>query len=306
MLVWVVGSGGMLGAALTRAARREKAVVFETSRVPWDDTDAAIATLQRDAVRFHDEAGDAPWAVVWAAGSSIVSSSPGDTRAELLSLESVLDALTATPPPGPGVFFLTSSAGGVFAGSTGSPFGEATEPVPISPYGQLKLDQEHSATERLAGRLPLVIGRFSNLYGPDFNAAKGQGLIQQLCVAALRRRPLNLYVSMDTVRDYLYIDDAALLAWTAIDEALQRQPEEPATYIFASGQPTTIAQVIATVENVAHRRVPLALGTHPSARHQVIDLRLVPSTAALGGQTAPTPLPSGIKRVIDALAGRVA
>ena len=44
--------------------------------------------------------------------------------------------------------------------------------------------------------------------------------------------------------------------------------------VLASGQATTVAEVIATVQNVAHRRVPLALGTDPSARHQATDLRL--------------------------------
>ncbi len=105
---------------------------------------------------------------------------------------------------------------------------------------------------------------------------------------------------MDTVRDYLFVDDAARLVWECTLTAVHDQPSEPRVVIIASGQPTTVAEVIATVQNVAHRRVPLALGTHPSARHQATDLRLVP-TATVAGLT---PLPNGIKRVLDATVGR--
>jgi UDP-glucose 4-epimerase len=305
MIAWVIGRGGMLGSAVAERLAGSGARVHDASPVPWTDVEAARATLEADAARFQQEAGDGPWSVVWTAGSSVVSSATDATSSELATLEGLLHSLLRHRPPGPGAFFLTSSAGGVYAGSADPPFGADTDPVPISPYGTLKLDQERLATRLLEGSVPLVIGRFSNLYGPRSNSAKGQGLIPQLCLATVRRAPLNLYVSMDTVRDYLYVDDAAAMTRSAVLAAARDQPTRPRIAVLASGQPTTVAQVISTVQNVAHRRVPLALGTHPSAQHQAVDLRLAPSPGLLGDEDSLTPLPNGVKRVFDAIVGRV-
>jgi UDP-glucose 4-epimerase len=300
MLAWVLGAGGMLGSALTSLAPRS-VELFAGTVVPWHDEAAAGTSLAADAARFADEAGGQDWAIVWAAGSSIVASTPDQTDAELRILERLLIAIDLLRPTGRGVFFLTSSAGGVYAGSDLPPFDERTVPHPISPYGVLKLRQEELVGEVLGRRVAVVIARFSNLYGTLRNPGKGQGLIQQLCMASVRRAPLNLYVSMDTVRDYLYVDDAAWMAWHAIDEAIAQQPIEPRVVIVASGQPTTVAQVVATIQNVAHRRVPIALGTDPSARHQVVDLRLVPTRSLVDATPSLTTLPGGIKKVFDAI-----
>lgn len=302
-LAWVVGSGGMLGSAFVARARLEDADLFAASPVRWDDG-SAPTTLAQDARAFAEQAGDRSWVVIWAAGSAFVASSSADTRPELESLDALLTALLENRPAGPGVVFLTSSAGGVYAGSTNPPFDAATVPAPNSPYGRLKLQQEEQATEQLSGRVPLVIGRFSNLYGPGQNPDKAQGLVAQLCLATVRRKPLNLYVPMDTVRDYLYVDDGASLAWAAIDEALRDQATVPRIVVIASGQPTTVAEVIATVQGVAHRRVPLAIGTDPAAVRQVVDLRVTPSRIT-DGYVVQTPLPTGVRRVFDAIVGRV-
>lgn len=300
MFAWVIGSGGMLGSAVARVSDKAGADLFAASPVPWADESAAGRVLADDMRRFAEEAGDRDWSVIWAAGTSVVASAPEATNRELRVLHAFTTDVARVRPGGRGALFLTSSAGGVYAGSIRPPFDSGTVPRPISPYGHLKLAQEREATVALAGRVPLVIGRFSNLYGPDQDTGKRQGLIPLLCRAALLRRPLNLYVPMDTVRDYLYVDDAARMVWHEVRSAIEDQPAEPRIAILGSGQATTVAEVVATVQNVAHRRVPLALGTDPSARHQATDLRLVPSVR----RADLTPLPNGIKRVLDASAGR--
>ena len=125
----------------------------------------------------------------------------------------------AWQPVGPGgALFFASSAGGVYAGATGSPFTEETAPVAISPYGHAKLRAE-AAVDAFATRtgVPLLVGRLSNLYGPGQDLAKPQGLISQLCRAQLTRQPLSIYVSLDTRRDYLYVDDAAAMVVAGLD-----------------------------------------------------------------------------------------
>lgn len=301
MLAWIIGQGGMLGSALADRAGSHVAL-FPAEPIPWSDPPAAQEVLAEQARRFLVASDDGAWAILWAAGASVVASGERGVDAELAMLEAVVDAVASAPPRGRGAFFLASSAGGLYAGSTQPPFHDRTEPRPISPYGDLKWAQEQRAVAALGGHVPLVIGRLANLYGPRADAGKAQGLVPQLCLATARRRPLNLYVSMDTVRDYLYVDDSADMAWHLVERAGEEQPAEPVVAVLASGQPTTVAHVIATVQNVAHRRVPLALGTHPSSRHQVVDLRLVPTE---GLPAARTPLPSGVKRVFDSIVTRV-
>lgn len=301
MRVWVIGSGGMLGSALVRDAPRAGAEIVTSPSIPWEDAASAVACLRHEAARFIDAAGVENWAVVWAAGASVVASDEKQTSAELTMVDAVTATLADRPPPGPGAFFLTSSAGGLYAGAQNPPFSIASDIQPISPYGRLKKAQEEVACARLEGIVPVILGRFSNLYGPGHRTGKAQGLIPLLCRAALQRRPLNLYVSMDTVRDYLYVDDAATMTWQLI-QTVHGTSAVSRTEILASGQPATVAEVIATIQNVAHRRVPLALGTHASAPHQATDLRLIP-TVRLSDLT---PLPSGIKRVFDSIVGKAA
>ena len=285
MITWVVGAGGLLGSAV----RERCGAAFDAQQVPWHDPDAAIAVLTAEAEHFAATVGVGPWRIIWAAGAATVSSSAEQTSIELRVFEAFVDAVAQHHPHGDGHVFLTSSAGGVYAGSSHPPFSTATVAVPLSPYGELKLAQERLAAERLAGVCPVVIGRISNLYGPGQNLAKLQGLISRLALAAVTQQPINIFVSLDTIRDYIYVGDAA----DAILEATTDINADDRTLVIASGQPTTIGTLIRTMNEVAKRRVPVALGQHESAARQVLDLRLEPSP----GITASTSLPAGVKAV---------
>lgn len=290
MTTWVIGAGGLLGSAIARRC----ADLFPAQPVPWDDTDAAVAVLASEAARFAREAGDDPWRIIWAAGAAAVASDTQRTHAELRVFTAVIDAIRARTPRGDGAVFITSSAGGVYAGSTNPPFTTLTTPHPTSPYGELKLAQEQLATERLADTCPVVIGRLSNLYGPGQNLDKLQGIISRLALATVTQQPVNVFVSLDTIRDYIYVDDAAaavIEATTAAATSRSSAAAEPR--IIASGLPTTIGTLIRTMNEIAKRRVPVALGQHASATRQVHDLRLVPSP----GVHATTTLPAGMKAV---------
>lgn len=152
------------------------------------------------------------------------------------------------------------------------------------------------AVTTLAGTCPVVIGRFSNIYGPGQNLKKLQGLISRLAQAAATQNPLNIFVSLDTLRDYIYVDDAAERAAFWLDEATAQQPSEALTTVIASGESVTVGQLIRTMHLVTKRRIPTALGSHASARDQVLDLRLVPTGADGLVELPLTPLPAGAKR----------
>lgn len=294
MITWIIGSGGLLGSAVAKQAGH----LYEPGRVPWQDPQAAAQTLHRQARTFEGFCAGTPWRVIWAAGSATTSTSKTEAMAELRPLEGLLTGLRSALPAGPGSFFLTSSAGGVYAGAERPPFSTATIPVPLSPYGELKLAQEDLAVETLGGLLPVTIGRISNLYGPGQNLQKLQGLISRLALSAIRQEPVNIFVPLDTIRDYLYTDDAAraILRLTQQSAAAEQVSIE----VLATGRGTTIGQLIRTMNEIAKRKVPVALGTHPSAHAQASDLRLTPSV--LLDQV--TTLPAGIKAVHDDILSR--
>lgn len=305
MLLWVVGAGGQLGEAVTRAARQDGASLFDAPPVDWSDPSRAHDSMRAGLSTFYELAAGDPWAIAWCAGSSVVASSRAQTDAELQTLKVFVEGLKEHLPIGQGVFFLASSAGGVYAGSQPAPFGVDSQPRPVSPYGSLKLEQEAFVTSKLSPLMPVVVGRLSNLYGPRTNPGKRQGLIPSLCRATIHRRPLNLYVSMDTIRDYLYSDDAGELVWSSVRQAHRRAEPGLRIEVMASGAAATVADVVATVQSVAHRRVPIALGTDSSAQHQAIDLRMTPSVRLADGRDLVT-LATGVKRVLDAVASEVA
>ena len=293
MSTWVVGSGGLLGSALARQLED----IFAAAPVPWNEPERAAEHLSQEAQRFADHLHGSPWSVIWAAGAATTSSSSAQTQAELESLRGLLAGIREHLPAGEGHFFLTSSAGGVYAGSKNPPLDRDTPVQPLSPYGELKLSQETLASNMLADFAAVTIGRVSNLYGPGQDLGKLQGLISRLALASVTRQPINIFVPLDTIRDYIYVDDAA----QAILDLMAQSPRPDSTQVdvIASGVPTTVAQLIQTMTLLTKKRVPVALGSHPSSQAQALDLRMEPSVQI----TARTPLPVGMKAVhLDILA----
>ena len=299
MLIWIVGQGGLLGSALARAVDSDpNLTVFKADPISWGNAELVTHEFSRLAERFSAEASDEPWGIIWAAGHATVSSSETDTAIELDALNSLCEAVQHNTPAGNGSFFLSSSAGGVYAGSSNPPFSVDTEPVPLSAYGRLKLAQECSARNQLSGICPVVIGRISNLYGPGQDLTKLQGLISALARAAVTRKPINMFVSLDTIRDYIYIDDAASQIVGIMKNAARTgAPTANATFVVASGQPVSLGYLINLVHDIARIKVPVALGAHSSAAAQSRDLRLIPTVTDLHDQMPSTPLAAGVKNV---------
>jgi UDP-glucose 4-epimerase len=243
--------------------------------VPWGDPAAAVDALAGAAERLL--ADGHPWRLFWCAGSGVVASDQHQLDDEVATFEAFLDRLVAiasAPGAASGAVFLASSAGGVYAGSLAPPFTEQTRPRPISPYGQAKLDTEELLRAfAVASGVPVLIGRISNLYGPGQDHVKAQGLISVLCRAHLARRPASIYVSLDTARDYVFVDDVARLAVSGADRVAGQQPGQVVVKILASQTGTTVAAILGELRRITKHRPRVVLGSSPLARFQVRDLR---------------------------------
>ncbi|MDR1998866.1 MAG: hypothetical protein LBQ06_02845, partial [Frankiaceae bacterium] len=129
---WVLGAGGLLGSSVA-AALSERGPLWAPARpIPWDGP--ARSALAEAAQAFRDQAGGDPWRVAWCAGAGVTSSTARDLQREAAAFGALLDALSAGGSDwlARGSLFLASSAGGVYAGSTGAPFTEATPPAPLA------------------------------------------------------------------------------------------------------------------------------------------------------------------------------
>ena len=123
MITWTIGGGGLIGGAITRRlAQQPDSTTFESPPICWHETNTAIDQIKESLTAFTAAAAGQQWAIIWAAGVATVATGPAKVESEFTTLQTLVTALKANPPKGNGVFFLVSSAGGVYAGSTGSPF----------------------------------------------------------------------------------------------------------------------------------------------------------------------------------------
>jgi UDP-glucose 4-epimerase len=307
---WIIGARGLLGSAVSRRlGYRPGWEQLDAEPLPWTRpellAEQASTTMERLLSMAANRGGQ--WAVLWLAGSAVTAAQQRQLDEELDQLRLVLGAIGsrlehAQPR---GAIFFASSAGGVYGGALDPPFTEFTEPAPIAPYGRFKLDAEHVVRE-FAGRagIPSLIGRIANLYGPGQRLEKMQGLISHLARAQISPEPASIFVPLDTLRDYLYVDDAADLIRDCMDELLRTGGE--VTKIIASGTAVTIGDLLGHIRAIAKAHPHIRIGQSSAAALQSTDLRLRSEVWPHLDRRELTPLPAGIHAtMLSVLAGRL-
>lgn len=276
---WVVGSNGLLGRAVVRSLHSRGAVVL-TTEVPWGEPERAHDALVASFTALLRVSQGDQWNIAWCAGAGVTSTPAVKFEAEIATLSRfVTHVLTQSRTVTErGAVFLASSAGGIYAGSTEPPFSEDSTPSPLSAYGAAKLRAEREiARLALEGGVRVLVGRISNLYGPGQDLSKAQGLISQICRAQFTAQPIAVYVSLDTIRDYLFVDDAAAMVNDGLEQVRARiaqRPEPPViTKILASQRSVSIAGVLGETRRIFKRQPLLRLAASPNARQQARDLR---------------------------------
>ena len=297
MILWIIGSGGLFGSAVVRATRSLGWEVFTARTIPWNDPHEAISVIRADAAELGNKLRkDQSWGIVWAAGRATTASTQEEAEGELSLFSQAVDAIRIElNTRSNGVFLLASSAGGVYAGSANPPFNSHTTPKPIGIYGNLKRQQEAAAERSLGDFMAVILARISNLYGPGQNLGKLQGLISRLALAAITKQPLTIFVPLDTLRDYINVDDAAHVAlhWMHTSDPGCR------VRTIATGYATSLGYIINLVRNIARTPIPIVYGMHASAASQSQDLRLQPDLDQYMRSLSLITLPVGVKEVYE-------
>jgi UDP-glucose 4-epimerase len=299
-LTWVIGRGGLLGRSLETALETASGAHLWRPLEPiaWSAPSAGALDLRRVTGQFLGAAGDRPWSVAWCAGAGVMGTSADVLRLELAALRATLDALAAAPCGRDGSFFFASSAGGVYAGVGAPPYDESSPVRPLAAYGRAKLDAEALVEAWSEGTgTPSMIGRIANLYGPGQNLAKAQGLISQICRTHLTGQPLSIYVSLDTLRDYLFAPDCAGLIIEGFARLRQEQSgtaPRVVTKILASQRAITIGAVLGEMRRIFKSSPRIVLGASAVSAVQARDLSLRSRVWPELDRRGLTPFPVGV------------
>lgn len=302
-LAWVIGRGGLLGRHLEAALADSGTEIHVPSRpnITWSQPELVREQLthciREFASRLELEAPGGAM-IYWAAGAGVVSTSGRALADELQTFQHVLAELSGPVSQRrlPTALFMASSAGGVYAGTRDSLVTERSELRPLNDYGRARIEQERAleAFSLQHGSTPCLIGRLSNLYGPGQNLAKPQGLISQMSRAQLLGEAIHIYVSLDTVRDFVYVTDCARDIVRCMDEMLVRRYPGLKVKIFASEEPTSLGRVISLFGRVAERRVRVVSSPSTKGRAGLVNMRFQSCVMRPLHRQARMPLEAGI------------
>lgn len=295
---WIIGRG-LLGRAIARARPDTPFAAV----VPWSDPEAAVPALREALARFVASAEpDQPLEITWGAGRAVTSTPRERVFDEVGVFRGFVAALGALSAEDRGrlTVVLASSVGGAYAASPEPPFTEHTPVAPASAYGEGKLAMEGLlADATAAGGWRSAVGRITNLYGPGQDLTKGQGLISVLVRAHLTDTPASIYVPLDTLRDYIYEDDAGRLMSAIAMRAATAAAGTTTVKIVGTGGAVSIGALIGELQRLRRRRGTIVLGGG-DARGQALDLRVRSRVWPDLDGLARTTLPEGLSRVYAA------
>ena len=258
-IAWVLGSGGLLGAALCSALRRDDTTVFyPRDRLCWENYSELASQLAANIHLFASQVGETSrWEIYWAAGLGTMGSPLDVLTSETNAISLVLQLLDSNTllMSTPGAVVFASSAGAIYAGSQDDTITEHTPPGPTTSYAHEKLKQENLVRSFAISnsQTTALIARISTLYGPGQAINKQQGLLTHIARNTLRNKSIQIYVPFDTIRDYIASDDAANEMITTLRAMSGRV--HILTKIIASERPTTIAEIISIFKKIARRRL---------------------------------------------------
>lgn len=270
---WVIGRGGLLGSAIERALRRTDVSIFILEqRFSW--TVPAVLQRELEVACEHFAASLGPrdrWTLHWAAGVGSMGSTAQDLVTETAALEGLLGVVERSGLCAEhGRVALASSAGAIYAGATDAVIDERTVEGPTTAYAHAKLAQERCVLDHAARfGTGALIARISTLYGAGQASGKRQGLLTHISRCLIRNTPVQIFVPLDTIRDYLAADDAAAIMLDALDGV---GPRRTAMKIVASERPVTISEILSIFKRLARR--PPRIVTSGSASSSLYTRRM--------------------------------
>lgn len=292
----VLGGNGFLGSSLVDelATAGHRVTVFDRFSRDTVYTAPDVRAVQGD-LGDADAVADAmagQQVVFHFGGATTPVSSLRDPLAEVQrEVATTVSMLTAAAERGVERVVFASTGGAVYGDVGPEPASEQTAPAPISPYGIGKLAVEGFLRYfRDVTGLDTIALRISNPYGPRQRADREQGLIPILLRRLAAGEPVLVYDDGSMVRDYVFAPDVARQVARLADA-----DHAHAVYNVGSGEPHSVAEVLALAEAVAGRRAQVERRQTPRGfvARSLIDVSRFDTEF---GRTATVELADGIER----------
>ena len=173
-----------------------------------------------------------------------------------------------------------SSGGGIYRDSSHrQPYREDSPTIFRTPYAATKLISEYVIGEfsRSFNLNPTIL-RISNPFGLGQLNRERQGFIGVILGKLLKHEPIQIWSSLDTVKDFIYIDDVL----SALDSVLKATNPVSGVYNLGSGRGKSLMEVILAIEKVTGRQVQFELKPNPIPENQWTVLDCSKLTKATG------------------------
>ena len=302
MINWVIGSGGLLGSAINDRLFKESQTWQPTTKIQWateqnkESLEGMQSSIKAAVTEFAQQIGESDWTIYWCAGIGVVSSSESQLSIEVHAVGELLRLIKQSniSGKGRGTLFFASSAGGVYAGSINPPFDEFTLPNPLSAYGKQKIAIEKLCIQfGIENSIKIVIGRIANLYCPYQKRYKKQGLITTLIQNSLLKRVTEIYVPLNTIRNYIFVKDAANQIISAVLGS--KNPSE--IRVICSQNNTSLSDLLNITNKIVGRKMNVATSLKIESQLQPIDIRLNSVISMNGIQDSDTLLIVGMNYI---------
>lgn len=302
MKVVVTGGAGFIGANLCRhlaAAGNDVIALDNLSMGRRENLDSVDATLVEGDLcdpDMLDGVLDGAGAVVHLGAMGSV---PRSLETPLLTHHNnatgTLQVMEAARRAG-GIHTIVASSSSVYGATPDLPKHEALPTRPMSPYGASKLATEwYALAYQHSLDLPVLAFRFFNVFGPLQPADHiYAAVIPRFIDAALHGRPLTVYGDGKQSRDFTYVDTVC----ATIADAVTRQVTSPEPVNLAFGEPFTLLELIAMLEELLDMELEV---DHVDPRSG--DIRHSDAASdrlyELFPATSPVPLRDGLRATID-------
>jgi nucleoside-diphosphate-sugar epimerase len=242
----IIGASGFIGSHLLKFLGQDFNALGISSSV--SDDKANIVKISYSSLTDIERVTKNKDAFIFSAGPVDPRGVLDVTSQELIVnnvnlLELVADNFFRLNPEGKFIFI--SSAGALYDFNSND---EKYETCPILTntfYGKLKHNQEMKLSEKYKNK-NIIILRPTNIYGDPFKKNQVTGVIDKLIRAAILNESMEIFVNLNSTRDYLYIDDFCrainlLLKKHTINNGVQ-------VYNISSYEELSLNEIISRVE----------------------------------------------------------
>lgn len=289
----VIGAAGFIGTSLSAA--------LANSRVDTACFTRGVRVLNhRDELSYVLRLTPVVYYLASSINPTLGEMHPDWAAADHAAFSSLLRRLADRDDP-PAVV-LTSSGGTVYDQRVAPPYSESSPVRAAGRYGQAKVALEEELY-KYSDRIPGVILRLANVYGPGQITGKGQGVLGYWMRAALDGEPLRIIGDPEYSRDYVYITDV-VDSLGRVDRALRagrlfgggHTPGEPLVLNIGSGVPTPLSELVSVVRGVVGRDLPVVTAEGGGLDREHVWLDVARAYQTLGWRPS-TGLAEGVARM---------